>query len=327
VNEFAIPRSRLGVIGHELGRGGQARVYALPEMFLPDAPGLLVFKEYRNRSTPPHGLRSLVAVRNRLDTTKRDRLDALTCWPLRVVEDESAVRGVILRLIPPSFLQERVLPGTLTRKNDPREVQNLIVDPRMTRRLGMPCPTIEQRLTICRDFAAAVHFVHRLGLVIGDINPRNALYRIPDRPSIMLLDCDAIRVRGNMSVVAQLNAPDWEPPEGGRALTQATDRYKLGLFVLRCLSPGKQASISLDPTRANAALDAEGRVLMHAALSRAPEQRPTAQDWGRYLDWRITGRRASSAPSPPPRPRHDLPQTTAIRGLRRDASGVWRQVN
>src|SRR5262249_44959465 len=206
---------------HELGRGGQARVYLMPGLFLPDAPGPLVFKEYRNRSTPPHGLRSLVAVRNRLDAATRTRLDALTCWPLRVVEDNGVVRGVVLRLIPPSFIQERILPGTGARKHDPRDVQNLIVEPGMARRLGMPCPTPQQRLTICRDFAAAVHLVHRLGLVVGDINPRNTLYRVPDRPSIMLLDCDAVRVKGSMSVVPHLNPPPWHPPAAHPPLTHA----------------------------------------------------------------------------------------------------------
>lgn len=310
MTDLVIARAGVGALGPELGRGGQARVLAAPELALPDAPGPLVFKEYKETSTPPHGLRALVAVRGRLDATVRTRLDALTCWPLRVVEDGGVVVGVVLPLIPPSFVQTRILPGTNTHTGDAREVQNLLVDPDMTRRLGMPAPTTAERLVICRDFAAAVHLVHRLGLVVGDINPRNALYRVRERPTCMLLDCDSVRIKGSVSVVAQLNAPDWEPPEGGGALTQATDRYKLGLFVLRCLGPGRMSSVSRDPARADAALDEEGRALLRAALGTAAT-RPTAQEWGRYLDRRITGRRA--------------PERTG--GLRRDAAGVWRRVD
>jgi DNA-binding helix-hairpin-helix protein with protein kinase domain len=325
MTELVIPRVRVGALGRELGRGGQGRVYAVPGLNLPDAPGSLVFKEYKENSTPPHGLRALVALRDRLDPAARARLDTRTCWPLRVVEDGGVVRGVLLPLIPSSYMQDRTLPRTRVRTRDPRDAQNLIVAPAVAKRLGMPCPTEEQRLVICRDFAAAVHLVHRLGLVVGDINPRNALYRIPDRPSTMLLDCDAVRVRGSVSVVAQLDAPDWDPPEGGGALTQETDRYKLGLFILRCLSPGKLASISRDPGRVDPVLDTEGRALMRAALVGAPAHRPTARDWGRYLDWRITGRRASPEP-PAPRPLRP-PPAEDNRGRRRDASGVWRRVD
>ena len=59
----------------------------------------------------------------------------------------------------------------------------------------------------------------------------------------MLVDCDAVRVRGTMSAVPQLNTPDWEPPVAEQTqLTSYTDVYKYALFVLRCLSPGTNAS-------------------------------------------------------------------------------------
>ena len=121
----------------------------------------------------------------------------------------------------------------------------------------MPVPTPTERLMICRDFAAALHLVHKNDLVVGDLSARNGLYRLDERPSVMLVDCDAIRVRGTMAAMAQLNSPDWDPPE--RPLTQSSDRYKFGLFVLRCLSTGAQMSTTRDLARADAALNAEGR--------------------------------------------------------------------
>jgi DNA-binding helix-hairpin-helix protein with protein kinase domain len=327
MNNAVVQRGRLGPLGVKLGAGGQARVFAVPSFTLPDAPGPLVFKEYKTESVPPHGLRSLVGVRNRLEPEGRSKLDALACWPLRIVEDAGTVRGVLMSLIPESFIQERRRLGTGTRARDPREVQNLIVDPTVARRVGMPCPTPAQRLVLCRDFAAAVHLVHRLGLVIGDINARNALYQLTGRPGIMLVDCDSIRIRGSASVVQQLNAPDWEPPEsrpGRSELTQATDRYKLGLIVLRCLGPGSMASVGRDPSRVDSVLDAEGRSLLRAALGTEPTPRPTAQDWGRYLQWRITGRRPATVPPAAEAAYRAAPAPTG--GLRRDASGVWRRV-
>jgi len=284
-----------------------------------------VYKEYKPGHQPPHGLRKLVAVRNDLEAAARGRLDQLAAWPLRVVEEGGQVRGVVLPLIDESFFQDRVLPGTGECRRDPREIQNLLIPPERARLVGMPTPTLEQRLGICRDFAAALHFVHRRNLVVGDLNARNALFRLAERHSVVLVDCDAIRRRGNMAVVSQLNAPDWEPPE--RQLTLQSDRYKFGLFVLRCLSTGEQMSTTRDPGRADGALDPDGRRLLRAALSHAPEQRPTALDWGDYFQFRLTGRHlpAAGVPlQPAAAPARRAPQTAVTTGwVRNPTTGRW----
>jgi len=323
-----ISPSHLGKLGPLLGVGGQAWVYQAPKLTLPNATGPLVFKKYKPGHQPPHGLRKVVAVRNGIDAAGRHRLDQLAAWPLRVVEEGGRVCGVVLPLIPSSFFQERTLPGTGTWVQTPREIQNLLIPIIRARVVGMPTPTVEQRLVICRDFAAALHFVHRQNLVVGDLNAKNALFRLTERPTLMLVDCDAIRIKGNMAVVAQLNAPDWDPPE--RVLTQQTDRYKFGLFVLRCLSTGEQASTTRDPRRADAALDPAGRRLLRAALSDVPNDRPTAQDWGLYFQSRLTGQRSVAGVSPPARPVPPKPQpppaTVATGGWVRDpVTGQWTE--
>jgi hypothetical protein len=142
----------------------------------------------------------------------------------------------------------------------------------------------------------------------------------------MLVDCDGIRIKGSAAVVAQLNAPDWEPPE--RQLTQYSDRYKFGLFVLRCLSTGDQMSTTRDPARADAQLDPEGRALLRAALSDNPGQRPTARDWGGYFQYRLTGARLPAAPAavvvPTPRPRPGSAETVVTTGWAREpGTGRW----
>lgn len=328
--DLLLQRAELGDLGTLLGTGGQAKVYEAQQLSLPDAPGPLVVKLYRSGHAPPHGLRCLVAQRNRLKPAERARLDTLTAWPLRVIEDHGEACGVVLRLIPDSFFQTRVLPGTGRQARGPREVQNLFVDPTRARFLGVPEPTLAQRLLVCRDFASALHMLHRHEMVVGDLNAKNALFRLRDRPSVMLVDCDAIRIKGSMAVVRQLNAPDWEPPEGS-LLSQATDLYKFGLFVLRCLSPGSGASTARDPRHAHATLDAEGRRLLRAALDGPPVDRPAARDWGHYLDWLLTGRRVAASFQPkrsaPPASAASAASAAeeAITGWRRDpATGSWR---
>lgn len=315
MTEEVVARSRLGALGALLGSGGQGRVFEAPQLSLPDAAGPLVFKEYKHQLPSSYGLRRLVAIRNCLDAGPRQQLDQRAAWPLRVVEDGGRVRGVVMPRIPESFFQERMLPGTGTVEHGIREVQNLLIPPARALRVGMPVPTAQERMMVCRDFAAALHLVHKHGLVVGDLSARNGLYRLAERPSVMLVDCDAIRIRGNMAELSQLNSPDWETPDD--KLTQSSDRYKFGLFVLRCLSSGDQISTTRDPARADAALDGEGRKLLRAALALRREGRTTAQEWGRYFDSRLTGR-VTAAVKLPPRQEKKRPK-----GWRRDAAGNW----
>ncbi|SER23118.1 hypothetical protein SAMN05216188_10965 [Lentzea xinjiangensis] len=299
----------VGPLGGQIGAGGQAKVFLAPAITLDDVAGPLVYKQYKPGHEPPHGLSAVVARRLRMDVMTRSRLDRLAAWPVRIVEQGGAVSGVLMPLIPSGFFENRVLPSGQP-KRTLREVQHLFIDPGRAARLGMPAPTDAERLTVCRDFAAALHLLHRNELVIGDINAKNAVFRLDARPCVVIVDCDAIRIKGAAAVVRQLNAPDWEPPED--TLSQATDLYKFGLFVLRCLGPGPMASVSRDPARADAVLAPEGRKLLRASLSRRPADRPTAQDWGRYLDGLLIAPRRQSTPPPPP------PAATSTPGWKRD---------
>lgn len=325
-----VVRGQLGALGALLGVGGQARVYRAPGLTLADAVGQLVYKEYKPEHRPRKaGLLSLVAVRGGLDQAERARLDRFAAWPLRVVEQGGEVLGVVLPLIPPRYFQGRVLPGTGAREENPREIQNLLIPPERARMVGMPVPTPVERLALCRQLAAAVHFVHRHDLVIGDLNAKNALFCVQQDVSVMLVDCDAIRRKGTVASRPQMNAPDWDPPE--RPLSQATDRYKFGLFVLRCLGSGEQISTTRDPQRADGALDSEGRALLRASLSTTPDQRPSVQRWGTYLHERLTGQRAPLAgPSVAPAaaaariPVSRQPSISTTPGWTRDpVSGRW----
>ena len=286
----------LGRIGDQLGSGGQAKIFDLPELTLPDVPGRLVYKQYKPNHLPGIGMGRIVIRRQRLasDAALLARLDAACAWPVRQVHAPGgAVLGLVLPRIPDSFFHDLQLPsGAVDRL--PREVQFLFVAPDRALQRGTPAPTPVERLTICRDFAATLAFLHReLDVTFGDINARNAVFRLSPAPTVMFVDCDAARARGDMA--PQLNAPDWDPPEGGNVLSQSTDCYKLGLFVLRCLTPDAGCSVNRDPAAARGALDPTGMTLLRAALDGPADQRPTAEEWHRYL------RRALGEALEPPR--------------------------
>lgn len=281
---------QLGPIGPEIGKGGQAKVYDLLGLTLPDVQGRLVYKKYRQGAAPAHSMSRIVALRTQLRARPAElaRLDALAAWPVRqVVGPSRAVLGLVLPRIPDSYFQDLRLPSG-AREQHQREIQYLFIPPDRALRLGAPTPTPEERLRICRDFAGALTFLHgELDVAFGDINARNALFRLGADPTIMLIDCDAVRVRGHMATVAQLNAPDWDPPEGAQVLSQSTDLYKLGLFVLRCVTPREFSSVNRDPEAARGALDTAGLDLLRAALSGPAHDRPSAERWYRYLRRRL----------------------------------------
>lgn len=312
--------AELGRLGDRIGKGGQAVVYLVPGLTLPDVSGPLVYKAYLGQQSAPHGFRAIVRVRSALDVKDRHRLDTIAAWPARVVRSEGHISGVVMPLIPDSFFQQRRLPSGVSSR-DPREAQNLFVAPDLAGRLGMPALTGADRLAVCRDLAGALSFLHDKGIVFGDVNAKNELFRLAPEPTVMLVDCDAVRIRGSAAVVRQLNAPDWDPPEG-LVLTQATDVYKLGLFVLRALSPGPQSSTARDPARLRHVLDADGYDLLARSLSARAKDRPAAAAWYSYLA-RRTPRRSSNAVDPVVAPRLSE-QRPVTSGWRRDpATGRW----
>ena len=273
--------SDLGKLGVQLGKGGEATVFDLPDLTYPDVRGPLVYKRYQRPHDSPQSLHRVVASRNGLDDVTRAKLDAMTAWPVRVVEENGHAVGIVMPRIPDPYF-DRVVRNSGP-KNSLREVQNLFIDPVRARQLGRPAPTDEQRLRICRDFAGGLAFLHReLKIVVGDINPKNAVFRLDAEPTVLFLDCDAVRPAGVVAKVKQLDAPDWVPPEGGD-LSRATDHYKLGLFILRCLSPGAGSSVNTDPAAAASRLDAQGLAMLRRAVSGTPADRPTAREWEVHL--------------------------------------------
>lgn len=308
----------LGALGPQIGAGGQAKVYLAPQITLPDVAEPLVFKRYRPGREPPHGLHSLVAKRLGMDAETRRRLDLRTAWPVRVVDDGGAVCGVLMPLIPDDYFRQRALPSGIAARSL-QEIQHLLVDPALATRLGMPAPTFWERVILCRDFAGALNLLHRHQIVVGDLNPKNAVFRLTTRPTVLLVDCDAARIKGNAAVVKQLDFPDWTSPDPKP--TQAGDVYKFGLFVLRSLAPGPQASTARDPGRLDHVLDGAGRRLLRETLQPDPAARPAALAWARYFERRLTGRSGHPPQANQPR-RAAVPErqdtTTSTQQWRRD---------
>lgn len=337
-----IDRSELGALEF-IAEGGQGRVFRCTTLRLPDFPGALAFKEYKPGQVTAAGLEAIISVRSRLGTADRARLDTLTTWPTRLVRQAGKVTGILMPLIREEYVHVgRSLTGPVLRKE--REIQYLFLSAARCQKLGFPRVNLYQRLAICQGMASALALLAANRVVFGDLNAKNALFAVgPGRREavVMLVDCDAVRVRGTVSAVPQLNTPDWEPPPAERShLTHETDVYKYALFVLRCLSPGPNASTARDPRRADEVLDARGQRLLRDSLGTDRSRRPAASDWAGYfadrLDEPVTGPAAGAAapgaphPAAPPPSAAPVPAATtadedkpARRAWTRSPSGDW----
>lgn len=267
----------------------------------------LIFKRFADPSQVAGASLEQLAIRRLgFEGSARRLVDTRTTWPLAVVDDGGATAGYLMRSIPAPYLQD-IATLTSGRQRIPREVQQLFVSDDLARRNLGEVATRAERLALARQLAQTLGFLHGQDLVFGDLSYTNAVYALRPRPSVMLLDCDGLRLRGQRAAVAQLHSPGWAPPERGPQ-TVATDRYKLGLFVLRCLTPGVNAQ-NRDPAAAADVLDAEGRRLLARAVGADPGDRPSGGTWVRYLDGAID--RAGGVrlrPGPPPAP--PMPRVT-----------------
>ena len=134
---------------------------------------------------------------------------------------------------------------------------------------------------------------------------------------MILLDCDgAASLRNTHRMQGQ--SLGWAPPECAQHGLQdkATDVYKLGLAILRCLNPGKGAATMRDPGRLAGKVDPAGAALIARAVDADPAKRPTAKELYAYLR-----RLVISRTSPPEFIFAQLATPLRVRGM--DAKVEW----
>jgi hypothetical protein len=276
-----------------LAEGGTAVVYSIPDFFLPEAPSRKwVYKKYKSSYRPVslYGMNGIVRLLDGLEAKQRQAFDRAFNWPVRVVVDDGdGAAGVILPLLEDEFFFSLYLSsGTVRRVS--AEMQFMMQDREYTTKVRIPYPDVDQRRALVRSLAHAMGLLDRAEVIYGDLSARNVLFRLNPRPSVHLVDCDAVRVRGAAAAgKRQPHSPDWEPPEALAAKRRkdttgffiqsaATDRYKLGVAILRMLTPGV-ASSNLDPTHAKPFLPPDLYVLLERSLGSDQSARPSAKEW------------------------------------------------
>ncbi len=301
-----IERGRLGVLS-KIGQGGQGVVYRAPNAKTTFASSM-VFKEYKAQALVGIDFTALAAmpalVEESLSYAEAERLVSMAAWPCAIVEDAGTPVGFVMPAIPQEFfISLTTVKGV---SSSTAEFQHLLNDPTVLAARGITVDDV-QRCTLLREVASGLAFLHKHGVCVGDISPKNVLFSLTPPEAMYFIDCDAVRING-VSALEQVETPGWEAPAGEDLATVYSDAYKLGLLALRLISGDQDTT---NPAHLPSTTPGLLRQIITDTLSNAPHQRPLPEAWTYVLGNAIEEAQhqqltspapAQAAPAPPPRP-------------------------
>lgn len=315
-----VNRAALGAL-KELAEGAYGKVYDAGQYRLPGDSSAVAFKEFTTQvAEQARAAENAVSFRDRLSPADRADLDRCTVWPRALVEERGAVVGLLMMRIGPEFSFQATDQVTGDTKERLRDLQWLIATATQLSANGVQDLDETDRLVLLAQLVYDIARLHRQDWVYGDLSFKNAAFAISP-PRMILLDCDGAADLHNPHR-KQSHSLGWDPPECAQRNVQnkATDVYKLGLAILRCLNPGQGAATMRDPGRVVGKLDAAGAALIARAVGADPARRPTAKELYAYLRGTVAARIA-----PPEVITAWLATPLRVRGM--DARVEWQIAN
>lgn len=271
-------------LGHieELNSGGEGTVYRVT------SKQESVYKEFKSTvrtELDVSSLKHLIELPNKLNESDKIFLFEHSVWPQAIVTENNSFVGFVMPIIHESFFVThgvRAYPGfsdcdwnkLIMRKswvNNPNIVSTV---PQLE---GIDL--LDLLIDLCESFA----FLHRNNVIAGDISGRNMVWRARPTPRAILLDNDGFRIKGSRGVTRPKQSPDWiDPHLNGSDTTTESDKYKLGLAVLRgyfglgVIQPDSKELAAISDPIGNEIID-------KARQSLAAQGRPSADEWVQLL--------------------------------------------
>ncbi len=274
MTQQAIQRDKLGALT-KIGQGGQGVVYHAPNAKTKFAASM-VYKEYKAQARAEIDFTVLAAmpalVEDSLSYAEAERLISIAAWPCAIVEETSTPTGFVMPAIPDEFF----VPMTTAKgvSSATGEFQHLL-----NHHSVLAARDIEiddaQRYTLLREVASALAFLHKHGVCVGDISPKNLLFSLAPHEAVYFIDCDAMRING-VSALPQVETPGWDVPSGEELATIYSDTYKLGLLALRLLAGDQETK---NPQHLPANTPGLLRQIITDTLGQQPETRPLPEAW------------------------------------------------
>ncbi|MEV7192124.1 hypothetical protein AB0N81_09960 [Streptomyces sp. NPDC093510] len=309
---YARPEQLGDYRAHHLGAGGQGVVYGVPEPPGRFSGEFLAYKEYlatvRSDSDVLYGMVVFLEELARSHRHDRAFLHQRLTWPLAMIYTGSRPTQLRPSLNPgmllAGFLMQRLTPDfelSNPQLGDvkPQGLEFLFNEDAYTARMGLKAGD-RKRVGLLADLAATLTRLHRQGVTVGDLSPKNVLFRLAPTPRCLLIDCDSMRLRGK-DVLPQVETDGWEVPEPAKATT-ASDSFKFGLIATRLFNRD-QHSTDLSGLRGISADLAE---LAERSRSTVPQGRPELADWLTALEMargRMKQTRAQGVNQSPPKTR------------------------
>ncbi|MCV7090745.1 DUF4189 domain-containing protein [Mycobacterium interjectum] len=259
----------------KIGQGGQGVVYRAPNVKTKFAAAM-VYKEYKTQTLTHIDFTALAAmpalVEDTLTYAQAERLISVAAWPCALVEDQGAPTGFVMPAIPDEFfIALATVKGT---SDTAAEFQHLLNHPSVLAARGIEIDDA-QRYTLLREVASGLAFLHKHGVCVGDISPKNLLFSLTPHEAVYFIDCDGMRING-VSALPQVETPGWDVPVGEELATVHTDTYKLGLLALRLLAGDHDTK---NPQHLPPATPALLRQIITDTLRNQPETRPLPEAW------------------------------------------------
>jgi serine/threonine protein kinase len=314
-----VQRDKLGMLT-KIGQGGQGVVYDAPNVKTKFAASM-VYKEYKAQTRAEIDFTALAAmpalVEDSLTYSQAERLISVAAWPCALVEAGGKSTGFVM----PAIADEFFIPLTTAKgtATTTAEFQHLLNHATVLEARGINIG-VTQRYTLLREVASTLTFLHKHGVCVGDISPKNLLFSLTPHAAIYFIDCDAMRING-VSALTQVETPGWDIPSGEELATIYSDTYKLGLLALRLLAGDQDTQ---NPRHLPAATSSKLRQIIIDTLKSRAETRPLPEAWTYVLGHAteeaqhqtLTAAPASTHPAlaPPPTPVvHSRPPKPAAR--------------
>ena len=273
-----IQRDRLGALA-KIGQGGQGVVYRAPNVKTKFASSM-VYKEYKAASLAEVDFTALAAmpalVEESLSYADGERLVSFAAWPCAIVADADRSTGFVMPAIPQEFFI--TLATVKGESANTAEFQHLLNHSSVLAARGVTVDDA-QRYSLLREVASGLAFLHKHGVCVGDISPKNLLFSLTPHEAVYFIDCDAMRING-VSALTQVETPGWTVPAGEELATVHSDSYKLGLLALRLLAGDHDTT---NPAHLPSTTPALLRQIITETLTRQPQSRPLPEAWNYVL--------------------------------------------
>ena len=180
----------------KIAQGGQGVVYQAPNVTTRFAASM-VYKEYKPKALAEINFTASAAmpdlVEDSLSHTQAERLISIAAWPCALIEDADALTGFIMPSISDDFFTPLVTVKGAS--STAAEFQHLLNHPSILDARGIRIDDT-QRYALLREVASALVFLHSHRVCVGDISPKNLLFRLKPSPAVYFIDCDAMRING-----------------------------------------------------------------------------------------------------------------------------------